>query len=112
MRDNEAVPIGPRALVEQGQLAQEIARLERMLKPDVVRIKHTIGSDWAGEPALFLRILLSDAASEPGRLQEVTSRVSELIAQQIDPFHSWGVVPYMRFRSQSEQEALQEPAWT
>jgi hypothetical protein len=106
------VPIVPKRFVQQKELAAAIAKVEQMLAPDVVRILHTIENDSSGEPAIFFRVLLSDAASRVDRLQEVTGRVRALIFQQIDPLNSWGLVPYLRFRSQSEQAMLQEPAWS
>ena len=102
----------PRALVEPEKLAAEMARVERMLRPEVVRIKHTVANDATGDPALYLRVLLSDEASTPERLREVTTRISTLIRQRLEPLNSWGLILYLRFRSQSEQAALQDPAWT
>jgi hypothetical protein len=105
------MPIVPKGVTNQAALAAAIAQVEQMLAPDVVRIRYTIGPDWSGEEAIHFRILLSDAASRPRRLREVTRRVSIVISQQIDPLNSWDLVPYLRFRSQSEQAALKEAAW-
>jgi hypothetical protein len=105
------MPIVPKGVTNQAELAAAIAKLEQKLAPDVVRIRYSIGTDWSGEEAVYFRILLSDAASKPRRLREVTRRVSTVIYQQIDPLNSWGLVPYLRFRSQSEQAALKEAAW-
>jgi hypothetical protein len=109
--DNGFVPIIHNTVVEQQQIAKAIARVEQMLKPDVVRIKHSIGNDSSGEPAVYFRILLADAASRPDRLREVSNRVRSLISQKVDPLNSWGLIPYLRFRSQSEQAEMQEAAW-
>lgn len=106
-----SVPIVLKGVTNQAQIAAAIAQVEKMLAPDVVRIRYTVGTDWSGEEAVHFRILLSDAASKPRRLREVTSRVSTVIYQQIDPLNSWGLVPYLRFRSQSEQADLKEAAW-
>ena len=109
--DNSVV-IFPKGFVEPSQLAAAIADVEQMLAPDVVRIRHTIGSDWSGEPALFLRVILSDSASRPDRLHQVRSRVSAVISRQLDPLNKWGLFPYLKFRSQSEQAVLQEATWS
>lgn len=85
--------------------------LEQLLKPEVVRILYAIGEDSTGEPSILFRILLSDAASKPNRLYKVANHVRSEIQRTIDPLNSWGLVPYIRFRSQSEQEMLQDPAW-
>ena len=93
------------------KLVAAIASLELHLRPDVVRIRHTVGEDSSGQPAIFFRVLLSDRASRPDRLRQVTRKVRNLVYQDIDPVNSWGLVPYLRFRSQSEQAELKEPAW-
>lgn len=85
--------------------------LEQLLKPDVVRVLYTIGEDSTGEPSILFRVLLSDAASKPNRLYKVSTHVRSEIERRIDPLNSWGLVPYVRFRSQSEQQMLQDPAW-
>ena len=101
----------PKGVAQQEQLAEAIASVERMLGPDVVRIKHALGTAWSGEDAIFFKVVLSDSASNPSRLHAVTSRVREIVRQQVDPLNNWGLVPYFTFRSQSEQAMLQEPAW-
>ncbi len=102
----------PKGVVQSEQLAAAITQIEEVLKPDVVRILHTIENDSSGEPAIFFRVLLSDAASKPDRLHDVTGRVRAFIYRQIDPLNSWGLVPYIRFRSESEQAMLRERAWS
>lgn len=80
----------PKALVEPRKLAAEMARVERMLRPEVVRIKHTVANDATGDPALYLRVLLSDEASRPEQLREVTTRVSNLIHERLEPLNCLG----------------------
>jgi hypothetical protein len=93
------------------QLSAKIAALEARLLPEVVRIRYTVGEDTSEQPAIFFRVLLSDRASRADRLRQVTKRVRNMVYQEIDPINSWGLVPYLRFRSESEQAELQEPAW-
>jgi hypothetical protein len=102
----------PKGAAHPEQLAAAVTKIEEGFKPDVVRILHTIENDSSGEPAIFFRVLLSDAASRPDRLHDVTSRIRAFIYRQIDPVNSWGLVPYIRFRSESEQLMLQERAWS
>ena len=97
--------------MQQVELAAAIADVERMLAPEVVRIRYTTGNDWSGEPAIYFRVLLSDPASRPDRLHEVTKTIVARISQQVDPLQSWGLVPYFKFRSQSEQAVIQEETW-
>ena len=106
------MPIIPKGGVDSEQLSAAISKIEEAHKPDIVRILHTIENDSSGEPAIFFRVLLSDAASRPDRLHDVTSRIRTFILRQIDPFNSWGLIPYIRFRSESEQAVLRERAWS
>ena len=99
----------PVAFTRQSEILAAINEVERSLAPDVVRIRYEIGQDWSGEWATFFRVVLSDEAAKR-RLRDVTSKVRWGLAQRLD-FPSLGAFPYHNFRSVSEQEALQEPAW-
>ncbi len=110
MGDNGVV-IVPRAFAQEGQFDAAVAEVERQLHPSVVRIRYTLGHDWAGDPAVFFRIILSDDASKRDRLLSAANDVSAAIEQRIEPLEQWGVLPYFSFRSQSEQAQLNEPAW-
>jgi hypothetical protein len=92
-------------------VAERVAKAEHLLAPDVIHIRHTIGEDWSGAPAIYFRVLLSDAASEPAGLRDMTLRIKAVIEQVVDPWSSWQLVPHFNFRSESEQAVLQEPAW-
>lgn len=104
------MPIVPSGFVKQGQIAKRVAAVTRKLAPDVVRIRHSIGSDWSGEPSIFFRIVLSDAASREDRLSKVTARVSAELQKDLKP-PELGLIPYFDFRSQSEQDEIQEETW-
>ncbi len=108
-RDNEVMPMVPRAFVHQSQFKAATARAARRLAPDVVSIIPTLGNDWSGEPAVFFMVILSDVASSRERLLSVTDRVSKAIVGELEPLEEWGVLPYFNFRSQSEQAKLNEP---
>ena len=101
----------PKGVAQPWELTKAIARTEGKLRPDVVHIRHTITSDWSGEAAVFFRILLSDEASTGARLRATTNRVKHRILEDVDPTEKWGLIPYFSFRSVSEQNQLQEPAW-
>jgi hypothetical protein len=109
-RDNVGVII-PRAHAEQEQFAAAIAEVERQLHPDVVYIRHSLGNDWTGEPSVFFRVLLSDAAGTRDQLLNVTNRIETAIVWQVEPLEQWGVLPSFNYRSQSEQAAMKEEAW-
>jgi hypothetical protein len=109
-RDNGAVPIVPRGLVDQVKIKNGVQRAKRALSPDVIRIVYSLAEDWTGQHSLFFRVILSDKASAPHRLPETTQRVSSRILTEIH-VHELGLQTYFNFRSESEQAKLREPAW-
>ena len=109
-RDNDVVPILPRGLVDQRKIQAGVKRAERALQPDVKRILFTFTSDWTGDPSLFFRIVISDAAAAPNRLREGTQRIGRIILTEIKA-DDLGLQTYFNFRSQSEQAKLREPTW-
>jgi hypothetical protein len=101
----------PTGLVHQTQLANEIAKAIRKLGKEIVRVNYSLGTDSTGEPSIFFRIVLTDAASREDKLAEVTSRVATILFDEIRPHESWGLLPYFSFRSKSEQEKRNDPEW-
>ncbi len=99
--------IVPKAFARQGEFAAAVAAVETQLRPQVVRIQHTFGDDWTGEPSVFFMVILSDSASRRERLLTIANEVSTALVQQIAPLEEWGVLPYFSFRSQSEQVKLE-----
>jgi hypothetical protein len=110
MRDNEIV-ILPRAHSQEERFASAVAAVERRLAPKVVRIRYDFKDDWIGEPAVFFKVILSDAITEREHRREVINMVETEIDREIEPEEQWGVLPYFRFRSQSEQAHRFDPAW-
>jgi hypothetical protein len=76
-----------------------------------VRIRYTLGEDWTGDPAVFFRITLPDDAPSSDHLFGTSDGISTAIEQRMEPLEQWGVLPYYRFRRQSEQAQPNEPAW-
>jgi hypothetical protein len=73
---------------------------------------HSIGPDSIDDPAMFFRIVLSDAASREGRLADVTGRVASTLFNAIRPIENWGSTPYFSFRSFLEQRIRNDPEWS
>ena len=90
--------------------AEQIEQIARELAPDVIRIRFNIGQDWSDHPAIYFRVILSDAASQPDRLIEVTKMVKARLFDELGLWES-DLLPYMRFRSQREQDQLKEAKW-
>jgi len=99
----------PAAVTKQAEIGAAIAHVQHSIGPDVVRIRYEIGEDWSGQWSIFFRIVLTDDAARH-RLKDVVTSVVWGLARQLD-FPGMGVFPYHNFRSVSEQEMLQEPAW-
>lgn len=92
------------------QIDAAIARVVEDMAPDVIRVRYSVGEDWAGSPAIFFRVVLSDNASRPSRLRRVTRQVSAAIGREVNPL-DFGLEPYFNYRSASEQAELREEAW-
>ena len=107
--------------VIQGEIAKGVKKIEKKFKPDVVYIRHNIGENWMGDPAVYFRVLLSNAVAERfvsaaikheegagDRLEAVRNAVKT----QIDPLGKWGLYPFVNFRSVSEQAYLKDEDWS
>ena len=90
------------------EVEKAVAKLSRM---EVVRVRHSVGVDSTGEPAIFFRIVLTDSASKADVLAEITARVSATLFDEVRPHENWGLIPYFSFRSKSEQDKRNEPEW-
>jgi hypothetical protein len=91
--DNGFVSV-PTAFVNQAQLAQGVNAAIRSLNPqEVVHVAYSIGSDSTDDPAIFFRIVLTDAASREDRLADVTGRVASSLFNSIRPIENWGLTP-------------------
>jgi hypothetical protein len=112
MRDNGFVN-APTGFVNQAQLAHTVNAAVRSLNPqEVVRVACSIGHDSTDDPAIFFRIVLTDAASREDRLGDVTGRISSTLLDSIHPIENWGLTPYFSFRSLSEQGMRNDPEWS
>ena len=110
-RDNRCMPMVPTGFVNKTQLDGEIAKAKRKLPGDAVRVNYSFGTDSTGEPSIFFRIVLTDAASREDKLAEVTSRIATILFDKIRPHENWGLLPYFSFRSKSEQDKRNDPEW-
>lgn len=91
-------------------LAQRACSLaERVLHPDVVRVRFRLGQDHDGEAAIFFNATLSDNVA--GRsLIAITSRIHQICETVTEP-REYGYLPYYDFRSVSEQAKRKDPEW-
>jgi hypothetical protein len=110
-RDNGYMPMAPRGFVHQGQLDSEIKSAVRKLGPEVVHVAYRLGEDSTGEPSIFFRIVLTDAASSEDTLTETTGRIATILFDEVRPIENWRLHPYFNFRSESEQRGRRDPEW-
>lgn len=100
--------------VDDKQLNQRLAAgllgVERQLRPEVVRIRYSFGDDWSGDPAIFFRVVLSDAASQRQDLAEFTGDIGSKIYESLR-LAELDCIPYFNFRTESEQLRLNDPEW-
>jgi hypothetical protein len=103
----------PRAFIHQREFAEAVERVEQKLRESgqVVRVRHDLDYDSTGEPAVYFRIVMPDSSFADVRLLAATDDVANALIGDLDPLERWGVYPYFRYRSQSGQEATQEPSW-
>lgn len=103
----------PRAWVDRNQIAEAVQRAERALAPDVVRIRYSFKDDWVGDPSIYFLVVLSDdAASKESQLGETAWRVSSTVRTEIGvDQEELGLHFYFSFRSLSEVNEMNEPAW-
>jgi hypothetical protein len=100
-----------RAFAHQAQFFSAIAQVANALPPGVVNVTPTLGTDWNGESAVFMEVILADNAIPRPELLSFTKQVSQAIVQQVRPLEEWGVLPYFNFLTQSEQAQIKEPSW-
>jgi hypothetical protein len=99
----------PPVVHEDTQVEEAVRKVEAEMKPDVVRIRHSIRQDWADDWAIYFRVLLSDDAAEH-RLGPITREVERRLDQLLD-FAKLGVFAYHRYRSESEQAKYKDKEW-
>jgi hypothetical protein len=104
------VPVVPGRFVHESEIDDALLRAQQALGPDVVRVRYSFADDWTGEPSLFFRVLLSDAASESPQLGKIVGRIRWGVEKEVKP-DEMGLHAYFNFRSKSEQDDLQDPAW-
>jgi|SRR5450432_841493 hypothetical protein len=105
------MPMVPSGFVHQGQLDAEIKSAVGKLGPEAVHVAYNLSADSTGEPSIFFRIVLADAAAREDTLTEITGRIATILFDEIRPIENWGLHPYFNFRSHSEQQRRKDPEW-
>lgn len=97
-------------LVNQRKITSAVERAAKALSADVVRIRFDLEDDWTGNPSLFFKIVITDQASRPEKLREVSQRVTRKIMNEAKVDQT-GLLAYFSFRSQSEHAKIKDPEW-
>jgi hypothetical protein len=99
----------PAAISQRDTIWDAVSEVEAALKPDIVRIRYSVGEDWKDQWSIFFKIVLSDDAAK-NRLRQVANNVELRLAEHLD-FNALGVWPYHNYRSESEQATIRDEAW-
>ncbi|MGO9262996.1 MAG: hypothetical protein ACLQU1_42970 [Bryobacteraceae bacterium] len=102
-----------RAFLHAREFAEAVEKVEQKLRESgsVIRIRHELDYDSTGDPAVYFRIVMPDSSLTKDKLLRATDDVANALVEDLDLPEQWGVYPYFRFRSQSEQEKMQELSW-
>jgi len=104
--------IVPTGFINAAQLESAIKKAIRKLGKDVVRVNYSVGTDWADDPAIYFRVVLTDAASRDDKLLATANRVEAILSDDLRPYENWGLLPYFNFRRNSEQRERNDPEWS
>jgi len=103
--------IRARGVAHAAELQKKLNGIMPQPSPGVVKWRHTFGDDWSGDPAIFFWVTLSDEASKRENLLNASEAFRKAIDEQIDFENDWDLIPYFRFRSESEQAILKGEAY-
>ena len=104
------MPYVPAVVVNEAEIAKALKKAEKALKPDVVRIRYSLGDDWIGAPSIFFRAVITDDASQESKLREVSRRIKHEILNAVDAYEM-GLQSYFYLRNLSEQKQMKEKSW-
>lgn len=111
MRHNQNMAMLPAGLAQQAQLDLEIQSAIGKLGEEAAHVSYGLGADSTGEPSVFFRIVLTDAAAREEALADVTGRIATLLFDELRPMQNWGLHAYFNFRSYSEHQSRKDPEW-
>jgi hypothetical protein len=102
--------LSPQQLKDFAQRVDEVAK---KFPAEVVRIRHSFSRDWDGDPAIYFRIVLTDEAVRRQPLTELTHGIRNALIKDLALYESEYslYIPYISYRTVSEQEQIKEPEW-
>ncbi len=90
-------------MTEQKHIETVLATIER--PSSVIDIRHALDTDWTGDPAVFIWVILRDDVAGSSGIAEHTKPIRSTIVQALRDAEI-GRWPFLRFRGQAEQEEL------
>ena len=100
-----------RGIAQAAELQKRLNGIMPQPSPGVVKWRHTFGNDWAGDPAIFFWVTLTDEASKKDQLSQTTEAFKKALSERIDFQNDWDLIPYFSFRSESEQALLNDEVY-
>jgi len=100
-----------RGVTQAAELLKELNGIMPQPSLGVVKWRHTFGNDWAGDPAIFFWVTLTDEASKKDNLSKATEAFRNELYKRIDFQNDWDLIPYFNFRSESEQAILKDEVY-
>jgi hypothetical protein len=102
----------PTGFINTTEVEKAVEEFLKTLGPEVVRVRYNIGEDWSGDTALYFRVVLADSVSgDMKTFVAVAQRVRRSFFEQLKPLENWGLFPYINFRTNAEQNELNDPKW-
>jgi hypothetical protein len=92
------------------EIKSAVLKVEKDFSPQVVRIVHSFEEDSLGAPAVYFRILVRDEDAPIAILGVLAQRISLALMNDART-HENGLHAYFNYRTVSEQQKLQDPAW-
>ena len=104
---------------DKEQVERAIRLAQEAFPGEIEHIRYSAGDDWAQEPSLFFRVLLTDKnrlferlrSEDPAVQREVTVLCKDIIDTITASLKSDGYQPYFRFRTVAEQRKLRDANW-
>ena len=56
----------------------------------MIRLKHSIGANTSGDPAIFVLIVLDDSAMDEQTFADMTNKIATTLFNTIRPYENWG----------------------
>ncbi len=81
MGDNGVMPMAPIRFFDQTKLESILGDAISRLGKEVVRVRYSYADDHTGEPSIFFRVVLTDAAAKAASLGKVASGVKRLLME-------------------------------